>query len=69
MSLYVILIIQRVSPKCLSPLTSGIRAHGDVGKIWQGYQVPLTVGAGTGYVYLMPFCSWSKDDILQQASP
>ena len=37
MSLYIILIIQVVSSKCLSPPTSGISAHDDVGKIWQGY--------------------------------
>ena len=33
------------------------------GKRWQGYQGSFC-NVGTGYVYLAPFCKWSRDEPL-----
>ena len=46
MSLYVILITQGVSPKCLSPPKNGIKTHDDVGKICQSYRGSLHSWSG-----------------------
>ena len=54
-----------VSPMCISPqqvvLEHMVVWGGKGGKV---IKVPFAIGAGTGCVYLAPFCKWSRDEPL-----